>query len=190
MIGDGVTPWRIDTQRLILRTATPDDVEAIFVGWASDPVATRYMSWARNVSRAETKAFLDHCDSQWSTVSVGPCLIELSDIGQLIGGSGLSLTSDPAVAEIGYILAPRHWGHGYVTETVRALVDWARSLRLQRLHASVHPDNTASLNVLRKCGFTQDEAAGTDVQFPNLEQEESADDLSFSLELSDRMPAL
>ncbi len=178
-----MTSWRIGTQRLILRTATADDAEAVFVGWASDPVATRYMSWARHISRAETKAFLDHCDSQWSSASVGPCLIELRDAGQLIGGSGLSLTLDPAVAEIGYILAPRHWGHGYATETVHALVDWAKSLRLKRLRASVHPANTASLNVLRKCGFTQDEAAGTDVRFPNIEREESTHGLSFSLEL-------
>lgn len=178
-----VTPWRIETQRLILRTATPDDVDAIFVGWASDPVATRYMSWARNVSRAETKAFLDHCDTQWNSVSVGPCLIALRESGELIGGSGLSLTAAPGVAEIGYILAPQHWGHGYATETVRALVDWARLLGLQRLHASIHPDNTASRNVLRKCGFTPDEHAGPEVRFPNL-TEESVDALSFSLELT------
>lgn len=179
-----MTPWHIETQRLILRTATPDDIEAIFVGWASDPTATRYMSWPRHTSRAETKAFLDHCEAQWAAVSVGPCLVALRDTGELIGGSGLALTADPAVAEIGYILAPQHWGHGYATETVRALVDWARSLGLQRLHASIHPANTASVNVLRKCGFTPDEHACAKVRFPNLAQDEATDALSFCLALT------
>ncbi len=178
-----MTLWSIETQRLILRTATSDDAEAVFAGWASNPVATRFMSWARNTSRVETEAFLDHCATQWSSMSVGPCLIELRNTGEIIGGSGLSLASDPTVAEIGYILAPRHWGRGYATETVRALIDWAWSLRLCRLHAFVHPANAASLNVLRKCGFTRDGAPGTNVAFPNLEQKELADALSFSLDI-------
>ena len=184
-----MTPSQIDTQRLILRTATPEDVEAIFLGWTSDPVATRYMSWARNVSRAETMAFLDHCEAQWTEESVGPCLVALRDTGELIGGSGLSLAPNPAVAEIGYIFAPKYWGRGYATETVHAVIDWARSLRLERLHATVHPANTASLNVMHKSGFKQDEAAATNVRFPNLKEEEPAAALSFSLDLLDRMPA-
>ena len=175
--------WHIVTPRLILRTATLEDVEAIFSGWASDPAATCYMSWARHVDRLETRAFVDHCMRQWSLVSIGPCVIELRQSGQLIGGSGLSLASDPKVAEIGYILTSSCWGYGFATETVRALIKWAQSLQLQKLHASVHPHNAASMNVLYKCGFTQDHCVASKIRFPNLASEEPVEALSFSLEL-------
>lgn len=57
--------------------------------------------------------------------------------------------------EIGYLVAPDHWGRGYATEAVHALVDAVFMLsREPAIEAAVRVVNTASQGVLRKCGFS------------------------------------
>ena len=56
--------------------------------------------------------------------------------------------------EIGYGLVADVRGRGLATEAVQALIA-AADLVGVRLRASVVPDNSASLRVLAKCGFTE-----------------------------------
>ena len=55
--------------------------------------------------------------------------------------------------EIGYGLVADARGHGAATEAVRALLEHTDRIGV-RVRASVQPDNTASVRVLAKCGFT------------------------------------
>ncbi|MFY7836189.1 MAG: GNAT family N-acetyltransferase [Novosphingobium sp.] len=56
-------------------------------------------------------------------------------------------------AELGYWIAQRHWGQGYATEAVRALLSFARTLGHRRVIATPFADNAASARVLAKAGF-------------------------------------
>ena len=56
--------------------------------------------------------------------------------------------------EIGYGLVEAARGRGIATEAVTALIAATERAGV-RLRASVAPDNTASLRVLAKCGFTE-----------------------------------
>lgn len=56
--------------------------------------------------------------------------------------------------EIGYGLVEEVRGQGLATEAVQALIAETRETGV-RLRASVAPDNSASLRVLAKCGFTE-----------------------------------
>ena len=49
-----------------------------------------------------------------------------------------------------------------------ALVEMAPQLGLETLHASIHPDNTASARVLEKCGFTLTPGEASTAIYPNL----------------------
>lgn len=61
--------------------------------------------------------------------------------------------------EIGYMVACEHRRRGYAEEAVRALMAWAVAEQgIARFRASISPQNTASLNLIRKLGFVQ---AGT-----------------------------
>ena len=75
---------------------------------------------------------------------------------KLIGACDLALTA-PRHADIGYLLAPRHWGYGYGTEVACALVDFGfRALGLRSLTAVVAVENDDSRRVLAKAGLRWD----------------------------------
>ena len=58
--------------------------------------------------------------------------------------------------EIGYVVVSQHRRHGYAEEAVRALTCCASAEHgITRFRACISPGNTASLNLIRKLGFTQ-----------------------------------
>ena len=73
--------------------------------------------------------------------------------------------------EIGYTVFEEYRGHGYATETARALLDWARDEHgIRHFIASVSPGNEASLAIVRKLGFVEtgsqwDEEDGEELVF-------------------------
>ncbi|MFP4554272.1 MAG: GNAT family N-acetyltransferase [Actinomycetota bacterium] len=80
--------------------------------------------------------------------------------GVLAGGIG----ADPQTGEkrhvvaVGYWLAPSHWGRGYATEALAAMVEYVFVTfpGVQRLEASVYGWNPASGRVMEKCGFRKE----------------------------------
>jgi ribosomal-protein-alanine N-acetyltransferase len=173
-------PTPIQTERLLLRRPVPADAEQIFVRYASDPAVTRYMSFPRHQSLADTQIFLDFSQFEWTTHGCGPYLVLSRDASAVLGGTGLSLQGDDA--ETGYLLACDSWGRGYATESLRAMIDVARSIRLRGLSAHCHPDHQASIHVLEKCGFVFEQRARASHVFPNLSPEKQ-DVLSYVLAL-------
>lgn len=65
-----------------------------------------------------------------------------------------SLTVRNNSGEIGLMLFPEHWRHGYGTETVNLLINMAKELRLREVTAVTSPKNEACVGLLRKLGFT------------------------------------
>src|SRR5690606_38652938 len=60
-------------------------------------------------------------------------------------------------AEVGFMLAPAHWGKGYAAEAVRAVLRFAfEAMDLHRVEADVDPDNGASLRLLERLGFRRE----------------------------------
>jgi len=159
-------PYSIETSRLRLRRLSEADAQVVFDRWATDPDVTRYMSWPRHRTLDDSLSFIAFSDAQWTRWSAGPYLIETLCGGTAIGSCGFGFQSD-AQAEIGYVLASEFWGLGYATECVHALVAVARTVAPIELFAPVHPDNVASMSVLRKCGFALD-TQGVSVRFPNI----------------------
>ncbi len=57
-------------------------------------------------------------------------------------------------AEVGFIVARRHWGDGYAQEAMAAVIDHAaQALKLRRLTARTHLGNVRSVRLLEKLGF-------------------------------------
>jgi RimJ/RimL family protein N-acetyltransferase len=160
-------PSSILTERLTLSRPKAGDARSIFERYARDPDVTRYLGWPRHQSIADTEAFLKYSEEQWLRWPAGPYVIRLRASGDVIGGSGLGFESS-VVGVTGYVLAKDSWGRGYATEALAAVVDVARRVGVNELHALCHPDHRASQRVLEKCGFARDPAWSKPSEFPNL----------------------
>ncbi|MFF9626307.1 GNAT family N-acetyltransferase [Streptomyces griseosporeus] len=74
-----------------------------------------------------------------------------------VGGIGFhGAPDDEARAEVGYDLAPSARGHGYATEALRALSDWALARDdVRTLLAVIDDGNTPSQGVVTRAGYTR-----------------------------------
>lgn len=145
----------LETARLILRPTSEADLDD-FVRVAG------HMSVARNTgtighpfTREDAKARLGR-HQQSLAEGTGVCFaILLKESGLGIGTSGFfGYSREHGHAEVGYMLDPGHWGRGYATESLHAVVqhafcDWD----IRRLTAGYFADNPASGRVLSKVGF-------------------------------------
>lgn len=90
-------------------------------------------------------------------------LIVESTARQAVGVCGFK--GAPTLAgstEVGYAMHPDFRSKGYMTETVKALVEWAfRQEGCRRVTAETLRDNLASQRVLQKAGLTLDRGSET-----------------------------
>lgn len=134
------------TPRLTLRSARPDDLEAMHAV-LSDPRATRWWSTPPHESLDQTTTWLE------GMIANGPdqpdFVIERD--GRVIGKAGFWRLPD-----VGYILHPDYWGQGFAAEAVGAAVDHVFATRdLDELTADVDPENAASIRLLERLGFVR-----------------------------------
>ena len=135
------------TERLLLRTAREDDLAAMH-SVLSNPAAMTYWSTLPHETLDQTRDWLA------SMIAIQPAegedfIIELD--GKLIGKAGLW-----RFPEIGFILHPDHWGHGYASEALTLVLDRAFDVHgLAKVEADVDPRNTASLKLLTRLGFRE-----------------------------------
>ncbi|MDC8832398.1 GNAT family N-acetyltransferase [Alteromonas gilva] len=61
-----------------------------------------------------------------------------------------------AYPDLGYAFLPHGRGQGFATEAVQLVLNWARdTIRCQRVSAICRSDNTASVRLLTRVGFTR-----------------------------------
>ncbi len=142
----------IQTPRLLLRRPTPDDADAIFTRYTSDPEVTRYVGWPRHATVDDTRAFLSISDSLWERWPAGPYVILNRDDRSMLGSTGLIFEA-PSSAATGYVLAQDAWGRRFATEALGAMVDLALKTGVLRLYALCHHAHRASARVLEKEGL-------------------------------------
>jgi RimJ/RimL family protein N-acetyltransferase len=148
------------TPRLIVREVAPTDVRAVHA-FAALPEVARYTSFGP-YSEADAERFIERATaSAREQPRVQYYLaVALPDQEPVIGWCNLHRVQRGATggkAELAFALHPAFWGHGYMTEAVRAVAAFGfDALGLHRLVAIVHPDNRASLRVLERVGMRRE----------------------------------
>jgi [ribosomal protein S5]-alanine N-acetyltransferase len=150
------------TPRLRLREFVESDWEAVW-RYQSDPRYLRYYDWTSR-SEAEVRAFVDALIRYQSDMPRIKYQLAITlraaphPMDPLIGNCGIRMASAGATeGDIGYELAPWHWGQGYATEAARAIVAFGfDTLALHRIWAECVAGNTASAHVLEKLGLQQE----------------------------------
>jgi RimJ/RimL family protein N-acetyltransferase len=146
-----------ETQRLIARRFDPRDL-ADDVAMRSDPDVARYQNWTTYTEadarqRLESLAHGNPGDPGWFQF-----VLEERTTSRFIGDCGLRIIeTDGRLAQIGYTIAKPHWNHGFATEAVVALTEYAfGNFLIHRITASVDPRNVASCRVLEKAGYAKE----------------------------------
>ncbi|HHV93512.1 MAG TPA: GNAT family N-acetyltransferase [Firmicutes bacterium] len=146
----------LETPRLILREFVLDDWRAVHE-YASDPEVTRYLSWGPN-DEAASQHFVAAVITKRREQprSVYDLAVTLRETGKLIGGCGI-YRQRFGEGELGYCLHRSYWNRGYMTEAVRAFLEWAFTEGgFHRIYARCHPANTASARVMEKNGMKKE----------------------------------
>jgi ribosomal-protein-alanine N-acetyltransferase len=148
----------LTTERLLLREFVADDWQE-GLAYQSDSRYLRYYPWTQRTAedvQAFVQRFIDWQDEQPRTRF--QLALVLRAAGQLIGSCGIRKeTATAQQADLGYEIAPSHWGHGYATEAARAVLAFGfQNLRLHRVWASCVAENTASAQVLEKLGIQRE----------------------------------
>jgi [ribosomal protein S5]-alanine N-acetyltransferase len=149
------------TARLALCPATDADLDALW-RLLTDPQVRRYLCDDRVLVRAEVQAILAESIAQWPA-GMGLWLLRLHE-EESIGCVGLHPVSPGVVAHASDLageieptiaLTPEHWGYGYATEALAAVVAYGLdSLGLEHLVAVADVPNTRSHRLMLRVGFT------------------------------------
>lgn len=147
----------IETDRLVLRRFTPDDLDAV-EALDADPAVMRYITGGLPTPRDELRddylpswlAYYDRGDRYgfWAAIEKGS--------GTFLGWFHLRPEDhDPDdEPELGYRLRADAWGRGYATEGSIALVRKAfEELGARRVYATAMAANTGSWRVMEKAGL-------------------------------------
>ncbi|OXA75549.1 ribosomal-protein-alanine N-acetyltransferase [Flavobacterium aquidurense] len=147
----------IETERLVLRRITSEDVNEIFE-LRSNPETMKYIP--RPLVKTNEDA-LEHIamieDKIITNVGIN-WGISLRDNPKLLGIIGYyRMQPENYRAEIGYMLLPEFHGKGIIPESVNRLIRFGfDDLKLHSIEAVIDPDNLASEKVLQKCGFIKE----------------------------------
>lgn len=166
------------SERLFLRPGWPEDWRDLLDRIADEAVV-------RNLATAPWPYGEEHARA-WLAERSEPLLPRL--LVTLPGGSGAELLGCVGLhradsdIELGYWIARRHWGRGYATEAVRALLSLARAIGHGRIAAYHFTDNAASGRVLTRLGFRPNGRCGPRY---SLARGSLADAVGWDIELGD-----
>jgi RimJ/RimL family protein N-acetyltransferase len=144
----------LQTERLNLRTITPDDAP-FYLELVNDPSWIRYIGdRGLRTLEAARSAIIDGPIAMFDKLGYSLYLVERRADGRAMGMCGLIKRDILPDTDIGYAISPQFWGHGYAYEAAAAVVAHARgALGLPRLLAITSPDNAASQKLLLKLGM-------------------------------------
>ncbi|HUP26933.1 MAG TPA: GNAT family protein [Chloroflexia bacterium] len=149
----------LETERLILREFVEADWRAMFA-YQSDPLYLRFNPWDQGSEEKarEFVAMFMRNQTEEPRIKFQLAIVLPGQEDTVIGNCGIRLQhAGDREAEMGYELAPWHWGKGYATEAAGAMLSFGfEELNLHRVSAHCIAENTGSARVLEKLGMKQE----------------------------------
>ena len=81
----------------------------------------------------------------------------LKDTGEIIGRAGLDERAGYDTPELGFVIGTKWQRKGYAEEVCRGILKWASENDIDEVMSITEPENIASVNLLKKLGFTRSE---------------------------------
>lgn len=147
---------KVETDRLVLRQRTIDDVPDMFDYVSLENVA--YPAGLPPIATLEDE--YDYFENRYYQNLEKANLpsgygITVKGSDHIIGSCDFNHRHEDDVFEIGYMLHPDFWGRGYMTEAVSALIEIGFTLlNLHKVEIRCYGSNKQSQRVAEKLGFT------------------------------------
>jgi RimJ/RimL family protein N-acetyltransferase len=184
-------PYRIETERLVIRCYEPRDAALLKEAIDSSLDHLRaWMFWADGEPQTleEKTELLRSFRAQFDAGDNFVYGIFSADESELVGGSGLH-PRETGGLEIGYWIRASATRCGFVTESTAALTRVGLEIcRAERIEIRIEPRNEASLGVPRKLGFVEE--ATLRRRLPGREGEPLRDMTIFTLFTEDLDPEI
>ena len=146
---------QIKTPRLTITRFSPDIAQTVYEN-SQDDDTRRFVPDEVYNSVEEARETIEFLMSRYESTD-GPFVYPIitNDSGKNIGYIQICKL-DEGTWEIGYHIAKDFTGKGFATEAVKAFLPaMAQNHNLKEVYGICLAENTASVHVLEKCGFTQ-----------------------------------
>ncbi len=139
----------LETKRLALRVPRLEDAKTVAMLANDRRIAENTARIPHPYKKVDAESFIAGVNK---TDSEAMFLITLRGNARVIGACGVVMQDE--TPELGYWLGVAHWGKGYATEALHAVIDYAfTDLEHASLQSGARVTNPASRRVLEKCGF-------------------------------------
>ncbi|MDO5564444.1 MAG: GNAT family protein [Eubacteriales bacterium] len=143
----------LETNRLILRTLTKEDVPAL-CEWMSDKTIYKY--WGMNPGKNDKNPMLLFERKEKPTKSFHWGIINRSN-KKAIGEIWIYLIQNDRMAKAAFRLSPEYQGKGLALEALEKVIQFCfTKTELQKIWTDVHIENHPSYKTLEKAGFVRE----------------------------------
>jgi len=157
----------LETERLILRPFTMEDLQDVHREVFSDPEVCHFYC-GKTRTPEETAEWLAYRITEWKYSRFGRLAVVLKDTQEFTGFVGLEaypnsfsrLPDDPqprhneVEVELSFAFGKRYWGKGYASEASRAMIRYAfDDLNMRRLVGGAAVENERSRKLQERLGF-------------------------------------
>lgn len=144
----------LKTKHLSLRKFRSTDAADMFYHYCSNPEVTRFMTWPVHRNLQTTQHLLDTWLNQYDENTYMWAIV-LNDINEVIGTISVTkLDLKTETAELGYAISQHFWNHGYMSEALKAVLQFLfEEVEMNRIEACHDSRNPASGAVMKKCGM-------------------------------------
>jgi RimJ/RimL family protein N-acetyltransferase len=144
----------IETGRLRMRSLRYDDLGDLVALINNWEVARWVSSVPHPYTEVDGREWIARVQQDHATGRPRRFAIALKEADRLIGGVGIDGSTGDESEEpaLGYWLGEPHWGKGYASEAVAAVIDYGlQTLGMETIRACTDPNNLASQKVLLRC---------------------------------------
>lgn len=147
-------PWHVmDTERCRVREMSPEDINDLYDMY-SDKRICEYTEDLFSDRMTELNYINDYVKHMYHFYGFGTWIIEDKMTGKMIGRAGLNYRPGFDDPELGFVIKPSLWRHGYALEVCRAVIKYGEEqFGFKRFNAFARPENTPSICLLQKLGF-------------------------------------
>ena len=143
---------RIECEKIVLRSVDSSDIDTILL-WENSTDEPLYGVYDEQYSRDDVAQFVENQQCYSFAENEQLRLMICSHDGERMGAVDLTEYDGrkASVSILIFDLCNRH--KGFAISALRLVSEYAVSLGIETLYATIHPDNLPSINLFEKAGF-------------------------------------